>query len=98
MKIEIKHGVYNPSFLFLACPHCNFFFFVLLCLTFFFLILRDVNYRTWKTMVILAAKLPLALSAPLMLQRPYEYQTLTTNISFDTLLGLNYEILWMKLF
>ncbi len=49
-------------------------------------------------MVILVTKLPLTLSLPLMLQRPYEYQTLPTNLSFDTLLGLNYEILWIKLF
>ncbi len=32
-KIGIKHGSWNPSLLFLECPHYNFFFVVLLCLT-----------------------------------------------------------------
>jgi len=43
-------------------------------------------------------KLSLSLSLPFMLQRPCKYQTMAANLSFDTLLGLNYEILWIKLF
>jgi hypothetical protein len=48
MKIEIKHGSWNPFFLFLECPHYKFLVFVFLvsffCLTFSLLFLCDANY------------------------------------------------------